>query len=289
MGDHPHTCPLVDGHDVPKFGLAAFRNDDEGVVREVVHSFLDLTANQPVKHVEISELYSNGHVIMDVLNQRGLQRSEIYLTFKIWPKNRNGRDIITSCTECLTLIQESYPETYFDLVLIHAPIDVMNKSEQWTAVETLKDNQVAKSIGVCGYNEDLMVDLMKNCASQPVIVEAEFTPFRQEHSYIEYCVDSSICVLVNNVRNKGLKYNNKKMLELAETLGISVLELHVQYVLSKGFAIMLSPQEVGELINFSTSFSLPINPIDKKVLDSLEELEEGVKTSVFFNQPKQDE
>ena len=27
---------------------------------------------------------------------------------------------------------------------------------------------------------------------------------------------------------------------------------------------MLSPQEVGELINFSTSFSLPINPIDKK-------------------------
>ena len=289
MGEqqHIHSYPLVDGHDIPKVGLAAFRSNDEKVVREVVNKFLDLTLNQTVKHVEISELYSNGHVIMDALRQRGLQREDIYLTFKIWPKNRNGRDVITSCTDGLALLQDTFPDTYFDLVLIHAPIDITNRSEQWTAVESLKENGVTKSVGVCGYDEVLMIELMKNCASQPVVTEAEFTPFGQDQRYIEYCVDSSISVLVNNVRNKGVKFNNRKILECAETLGISPLELHMQYAFSKGFAVMFSPQEV-ELLH-GTNFSLPTNPIDKKILHSLDDLEEGVKTSVFFKQPKQDE
>merc|ERR1711918_271960 len=129
---------------------------------------------------------------------------------------------------------------------------------------------------------------MKNCSSQPVVAEVEFSPFGQDQRYIEYCVDSSICVLVNNMRNKGVKYNSKKILECAETLGISTLELYMQYVTSKGFAVICSPQEVDEL-SHDTNFSLPINPIDKRILDSLDYLEEGLKTSMFFKQPKQDE
>merc|ERR1711871_1575498 len=202
--------------------------------------------------------------------------------------NSNGRDIITSCTDSLALIQDSYPDTYFDLVLVHAPIDVTNKSEQWAAIESLKENQISKSIGVCGYDEDLMVDLMKNCASQPVVAEAEFSPFGQNKEYIEYCVDSSICILVNNARNKNIKYNNRKILECAETLGLSPLELFVQYVFSKGFAVLLSPLEIRELLH-DTNFELPVSMVDGKILASLDALEEGVKTSVFFKQPTQDE
>ena len=280
-----HIIPLVDGTDIPTFGLAAFRDNDERVVKETVTRFLEVTRDQPIKHVEISELFGNGAVVVDVLYRAGLQRSEIYLTYKIWPKLRKGRDIITSCTEALELIDASYPRTYFDLVLVHAPIDIPNKFDQWTAVEALKENGFTKSIGVCCYNEDLMVDLMKNCGSQPVVCESEVTPFGQDYKFVEYCVDSSIVMLVNNVQAKQVKFNSPKFNETAASLGLTPLELHIQWILSKGFAIMLTSRELQEM---DQDLSLPLTLVDKKILSSLDELEEGIKTSAEFKTPKED-
>lgn len=271
---------------MPMFGLAAFRDDDEKVVRDIINKFLDLTEAQPLRHIEISELYCNGHVVLDALKAAGLQRSDMYLTYKIWPKSRGARDIVSSCTDFLELIEPYFPQTYFDLILIHAPIDIANKFEQWTAVEFLKEKAVTKSIGICSYTENLIVELMKNCVSQPVVCEAEVTPFGQDHKYVEYCVDSSIVMLCNNIQAKQLKFNNATFCETASRLNLSPLELHIQWVLSKGFAILLTPRELEEL---NDSFSLPLTKIEKKILASLDDLNEDVKTSVEFKPPKADD
>ena len=285
MSTSSHFIPLVDGTDIPTFGLAAFRSDHERMIRDTVNQFLTITKDQPVKHVEISELYGNGAVVLESFHRAGVERSNIYLTYKIWPKLRRGRDIITACTEGLVLIDAIYPKTYFDLVLIHAPIDVSNKFEQWSAVELLKENELTKSIGVCCYTEELMVDLMKNCGMQPVVCEAEVTPFGQDQKHVEYCVDSSIVMLVNNVQAKQVKFNHPKFNETASSLGLTPLELHIQWALSKGFAIMLTPRDLQDL---NDGFSLPITLVNKDTLASLDELEEGVKTSVEFKPLKDD-
>lgn len=165
--------PLVDGNDLPLIGLAAFRQDSEKETKEVIRKFLTLCGDQPIKHIELSELYGNAQLVVEALLGSGLTRSELYLTYKVWPKDRDGAEIITSCVDSLKLTSQ-----YFDLILIHAPIDLKHKYEQWSALEMLKEEGYTKSIGVCGYSERQIVELMKYCQLQPAVLEVKTFPVR---------------------------------------------------------------------------------------------------------------
>lgn len=159
--------PLVDGNDIPVLGLGAFRRDSEEATVEVVRKFISLTAVQSMRHIEISELFGNGSIILNAINDCGVQREDIFLTYKVWPKDRSGADIIESVADSLSLIQLSH----FDLVLIHAPIDTKKKFDQWSALEVLKDQGLTKSIGVSCYSEMQLVELMKFCQIQPSVLQ----------------------------------------------------------------------------------------------------------------------
>jgi 2,5-diketo-D-gluconate reductase A len=168
------TIPLVDGNELPVFGLASFRRDKEEDTRFIVNKFLNLAIDQGIINVEITELFGNGHIILNTLFDSGLKRSDFFITFKVWSKNRNGQEIITACLENLKIIGTEY----FDLILIHSPIDTKNKFEQWSGLEVLKDQGITKSIGLCGYSEKQLVELMKFCQTQPSVLEVIFFNYK---------------------------------------------------------------------------------------------------------------
>jgi len=159
--------PLVDGNDIPILGLGSFRKDSEEATTEIILKFLALTADQTMKHIEISELFGNGLIVLNAILESGVSRDNIFLTYKVWPKDRSGAEIIMSVSDQLSLTQQSY----FDLVLIHAPLDPKRKFEQWSAFEMLKEQGLVKSIGVSNYSESQLVDLMKFCQIQPTVLE----------------------------------------------------------------------------------------------------------------------
>jgi diketogulonate reductase-like aldo/keto reductase len=161
------NLPLVDGYDIPVLGLRAFRSDSEEATINIVRKFLKLTDNQSMRNFEISELFGNGQIVLNAIRESGLKREDAFFSFKVWSKERSGSDIITSVIESLTLTNL----TYFDLILIHAPIDSKHKFEQWTALETLKDQGYVRSIGVSNYSEVQLVELMKFCHIQPSVLE----------------------------------------------------------------------------------------------------------------------
>jgi len=182
--------PLVDGNDIPLLGLASFRRysllkshgnrklslfnvlrrDSEEEIKAIVNKFLGISGNLPMKHLEISELYGNGRTVLNAILASGVQRSEIYLTFKVWPKDRSGPEIITAIVENLDLLGLEY----FDLILIQSPIDLKHKFDQWSSLEVLKEEGYTKSIGVSNFAERQIVELMKFCQVQPAVLEVKF-------------------------------------------------------------------------------------------------------------------
>jgi diketogulonate reductase-like aldo/keto reductase len=109
---------LNDGNDIPQIGMAAVRTDSIDLTRKHVTSHLDTG----VRHFEITELFGNGHVIVDTynthpriqaLNNGELARKEMFVTLKIWPKERKPADLIASCRQTL----EFMGLTYADLVM----------------------------------------------------------------------------------------------------------------------------------------------------------------------------
>lgn len=159
------NLPLNDGYDIPQIGLISFRRDPEEKLRNLLLKNLD----NGLRHVEICDLFGNGHIIIDILLEGGaeIRRDKLYLTLKIWPKNRNRQNILDSFKEILI----SYNLEYFDLVLIHGPLDVTNRIEQYKAIEELKQEGLVRSIGLSNMTHTQLSNILKKCNICPSVIE----------------------------------------------------------------------------------------------------------------------
>ncbi len=157
------TVELSDGHNMPPIGVAAFRQDSIEEMKETVKQ----SVKNDIRYFEISELFCNGHTILEALYESGLSRSDVYISLKIWPKNRSPDVLLDSCKKLIEINKFEY----VDLVLIHAPIDTENRFDQWKTMEQLKDLQLVNSVGACNITINHLMTIMKDSEHPPVVFE----------------------------------------------------------------------------------------------------------------------
>lgn len=258
---------MNDGFDIPQIGLVAFRNDSKEQTKALVYSLLD----QGVRHLEVSELFGNGHIIVECcLIDRGIPREECFFTLKIWPKHRKSKSLISAVKDSLTHLGLQY----VDLVLLHAPIDISDATEQWKALESLKNEGLVKSIGLANVSIIYLSDLIKNCTIPPAVVQVEVTPFGTRPDIMEFCLDNSIVVLCNEPLAKGIKRKDYVLTAIAEELGTHPDRILIRWVTSKGYAVL-----VPSTGNPNADDSDVLVPLPADVMTRLAGLEEDLRTT----------
>lgn len=157
--------PLNDGFDIPLLGLASFRVDPDAKLREVLLANLDAG----IRHVEVSELFGNGHVVVDCVTEGNaeLLREEVFFTMKIWPKERKKQELVDATKETLVACGLDY----VDLIIIHGPLDIENRLDQYKAIEQLKAEGFARSIGVANMTYSQLSNILKKATVVPAVVE----------------------------------------------------------------------------------------------------------------------
>ena len=256
--------PMSDGHDIPQIFCAAFRLGSTGETKAHVYNMYE----SGVRHFEIAELHGNGHTVCEALREVAT-REEIFITLKVWPKSRNPLDVV----ETVNYLLQSYGLTYVNLLMMHAPIDADNKIEQYKALEEMKENNIAKSIGIANLNAVLLQDLLKNCNVQPAVYETEAHPFGNNDDMVEFCNDSSIAVMDNEPLCKNMRLEYEPLVTLANSLNMSSTKLMLLWAFTRGLCVGLSARTnvVTEICGGSSSSSindyfsekLSINIMDK--------------------------
>lgn len=273
--------PLLDGNDMPLFGLSSFCCNSTKEASNIVKTALDLG----IRHFEISELFGNGHTIMESILSSGIKREDIYITFKVWPKERGPKDIVLACLDSLS----SAGLTSADLLVLHGPLDLVNGFDQWRALEYLQNENIAKSIGLADYSEKQVTEILKNSVNGgPAILEMEVNPFRSSPDLTGFCNDGGIVVLNNNPLGKMYKINDPLLLEISHTSGITPVQLLLMWAVTNGNTILLSPQTVldGEILSYD---DLASRKLPATVLSQLEGLDLDLKTSYVTREIAQDD
>ncbi len=123
------------------------------------------------------------------------------------------------------------------MLLLHAPIDHENRVDQWKALEQIKQDGLAKSIGLAYMTNIQLTDLIKNCTIIPsvlevsavscmifllnLLVQMEYSPFGQSEEIIEFCQDNGVALLVDEPNVKNMRHNHPEVMNIADELGIS--------------------------------------------------------------------
>jgi len=262
---------LYDGNNVPQIGLSAFFMDTPAETKTVIKEKFALG----IRHYELAEMYGNCHVVMEALreclSENQLVRADIFITLKVWPKNRKPKEILSSVRE--TMVYSGLE--YLDVVLVHAPIDVENRADQWAALETLKDTGLAKSLGAANITSVQLQDLLKNCTTIPAVFGMEVSPFNQCQELVEFLNDSSMIIYCNEFITKGIRNGHPTLNALIQELGIeSVDMLLARWCVSKGYALLLPA--VNRCLNVEAN--ILAQPLDSTTLELLDTLEENLIT-----------
>ena len=157
---------LNDGFSIPQVGLAAFRRDSPQETKAIVKEYL----SRGVRYFEIAELFCNGHFILEALAEANINRAEVFLSLKLWPKDRTPDVLFDTATQLI----KSLNLNYLDLIIVHAPIFVEQRFEQWKTLESLKSMGLANVIGVANISMNELMTVMKNCEKLPYVIQVYY-------------------------------------------------------------------------------------------------------------------
>jgi D-xylose reductase len=214
------TIILNNGYEMPRIGLGTAGVKDVATI--VYESIKD-----GLRMIDTAECYENekeiGEGISRVIKEGIVKREDLFIVTKLWVNRKHEAE--SSIKEQL----DSLGLDYVDLYLDHWPMSIYKdkNGEQrsvpshkvWKQLEDLVNKGYTKSIGVCNYNVQSLMDLLSYAEIKPVINQFENHPYLNQRNLVKYCQANNIQVMAYNSICRGgyvYKYHSKVNLNLLE-------------------------------------------------------------------------
>lgn len=163
---------LNNGVQMPLLGFGVFQITDQEVCKESVKAAL----NTGYRMIDTAACYGNERAVGDAIKEAGIKREELFLVSKVWIQDAGYERTMASFEKTL----ENLDSDYLDLYLIHMPYGDYHGS--WRAMEELLKTGKVKSIGVCNFLPDRLLDLILSHEVVPAVNQIELHPFCQQNT-----------------------------------------------------------------------------------------------------------
>ncbi len=200
---------LYTGAEIPAIGLGTFGSDKYNA--EQVANAVKGAAAYGYRHFDCASVYGNEEVIGNSFTEiiaNGINRSELWITSKLWNDMHAPRDVITSCEKSLSDLQLDY----LDLYLVHWPFpnfhapgcDVTSMSPDakpyihenymrtWESMEKMVYEGLVKNIGTSNMTIPKLKLLLRDARIKPAVNEMEIHPHLQQSALFNYLVENDI-------------------------------------------------------------------------------------------------
>lgn len=258
---------LYNGVKIPKVGYGTWQIPNS----EAYQTTLD-ALSIGYRHVDTAKAYRNEKAVGKAIKDSGLNREDIFVTSKL-PAEIKGYDFT------LKAFNETMSDLgldYLDLYLIHAPWpwDKMGKDctkeniESWKAMEVLYKEGKIRSIGVSNFSPKDIQAILDNCDIVPMVNQIRYFIGLTQKETVEFCNKHNILVEAYSPLATGKVFNDQKIKEVADQLGVSVAQLCIRYCIDKGTLPLPKTTHKGRMEeNAALEFEIP-----KETLDFLDTL-----------------
>ena len=254
---------LDNGVEVPQLGFGVFQIPPQQT-KEAVLKAIEVG----YRHFDTAQAYFNEEGVGEAIAESGIDRSEFFITTKVWHSHHGYEKTKEACEESLKKLQTDY----IDLYLIHQNIgDVFGT---WRALEELYEKGKVKAIGVCNFTESRFTNLALHSKIKPMVNQIEINPFYQQQGTEDFHAKFGTLIESWGPLAEGRNgiFSNPVLSEIGEKYGKSVAQVIIRWIIQRGIIVFpksAKPERMAENIDV---FYFELTKDD---MEKIKELETG--------------
>lgn len=253
---------LNDGREIPQLGLGVYKVDDERT-SEVVRTAIDLG----YRHIDTASLYENERGVGEGIRDSGVDPDDLFVTTKVW-HDRHGFD------ETLRAFDESLERLGLDAVdlyLIHWPAPSLDRYvDTWRALERLRDEGRARSIGVSNFEPHHLDRLAAETATVPAVNQIELHPRLPQAETRAYDSAHGIATEAWSPLARGRLLDDPALARIAGRHGVTPAQVVLRWHLDDGTIVIPKSQHRERLASNLDVFRFSLDDEDRAAIAALE-------------------
>lgn len=164
----------IQGTSVPAIGYGTWELEGDDCFNGVLAGL-----QMGYRHVDTAQAYENEQLVGTAITASEIDRSEIFLTTKIWNDNYGAAGIKSSFRESL----EKLETEYVDLLLLHWPLELEGIEENLAAMMEMVEHGDVRHIGVSNFTP---TQLERALELAPLFsIQVEHHPFLAQPGLLE--------------------------------------------------------------------------------------------------------
>jgi 2,5-diketo-D-gluconate reductase A len=245
------NLPLNDGREIPQIGFGVFQVPPEQTVDTVVHAL-----NTGYRAIDTAAMYGNESEVAEAIARSGLDRSEVFVTTKLWNSDQ-GRD------RAMRAFEQSLSRLgfhYVDLYLIHWPAPSLGLYvETWKAFTELQRDGRARSIGVSNFTVEHLERIIDDTGVVPSVNQIELHPRLQQPELRRFHSEHRIVTEAWSPLARGQAVRERALEEIADRHGRTPAQVILRWHVQLGSVIIprsVNPSRIEEnfrIFDFSLS------------------------------------
>lgn len=173
---------LSNGLSMPMEGFGVFQVPDADVCEQAVLDAL----STGYRLIDTAAAYMNEKAVGNAIKKSGIDRSEIFVTTKLWVQDFGYKAAKKAIQTCLDNLQTDY----IDLLLLHQPFgDIFGA---WRAMEEAYKAGKLKAIGVSNFYPFMLENFLLHVDIKPMVNQIEIHPFFIREKDLEFMKANSI-------------------------------------------------------------------------------------------------
>ena len=261
---------LNNGVEMPILGFGVFQVNDP---KECEQSVID-AIQAGYRLIDTAASYMNEEAVGRAIRNSGVNRSELFITTKLWVQDAGYENTKKSFQKSLDKLQLDY----IDLYLIHQPFGDVHGS--WRALEELYKAGKGRAIGVSNFQPDRVMDIIMFNEIVPAVNQVETHPFNQQ-------IDNQKFLVENNVQieswgpfaeGKNNLFQNELLGSIAMRYNKSIAQVVLRWLTQRDIVVIPKSVRKERIIENFNIFDFELSAEDMEAIVSLD-----TKTSLFFN------
>lgn len=226
------TIQFSNGKLIPALGIGTWKLNGTECRAALSHAL-----DAGYRHIDTATVYENEAVIGEVLKEKNINRSDLFITSKLWFDEFGEEETVAACQASINALGCEY----LDLYLMHWPISSADMKGAFVGFKKLLDAGLVRSVGVSNFtisHLEKILPLAEELGVPIVNNQVEFHPGLNQAELLDYCKSKDIVITAYSPLGRGKIFDHPDLESIAQAHNKSVAQICLIWLLQKGMVVI---------------------------------------------------